>query len=221
MKPIITWISPESKQFAKALEKRIKSTFLKDWLQKTQAQEEENKAIQKFNSMPASLRVSISQKKTIQFVRNLGYKKWNAREKNRSYDQEYIQSGNLNRTYSFYIEKSTLHLVSIIYGLTEKSLLKFHTNGLTRSDTVQIRVAKVNHIILSLKAIPTTRIEAVFDYYKPLKPPTNYYHERGHISNSMFTKNAKYKCSLNFISGIKSEPALDIKLNNLSEFLII
>lgn len=231
MKPLITWASPENMKFSRDLEKRIKSTFLQDWLQKTKVQEEENKAIKEYNSKSSSHRVFLLQKSAMRFMETKGYKIWHTTDKRYTSSPEHIQSGKVLNVYSYKIEKSVLHITTVqsYQSALKKDLEKLqyyygHSLFILRLDLdlpKNLRVFNYNHIVLSLNPIPKSRIEGVFPHHKPLKSLSNYYFERELRDNPLFRKNSKYKNSLNFIFGMKSIPELEQKLSDLSDYLLI
>jgi hypothetical protein len=230
MKPLIRWSSPSDRKFSIKLDKRIKNTFLPIWYQKEKVEREENVAIQEFNSKPSELRVFILQNSAIRFMQSFGFETWHSTDKRFSYTQEDIQSGRIKKVFSYQINKSVLHLTSVQSyptalkkDLVEHSLVYSPLSFIYRLGLEipkKIRVCKTNHIVLSLRSVPESRIEGVFPHLTPLKSPNNYYYERRLLDQPYFRKDAKYKSSWNFISGIKSKPDLDKKLTSLSDYLL-
>jgi len=213
MKPIIDWISPNDSTFARRLEKRIKATFLGEWvkIQKISLKYENDE--KKFQELPGFERHNYVRYNTILALRKLGYKEsnWSANRlfDHNNYIKSEIRNGFVNYAVGYKVDKRKLYVASVQSFLSpSKSELirmeEVYTNIYFLPEPVLtlIREQKykdiyINTIILSMNSLPASRIESILPDIVPIENSKRYYETVSWDSFAVFAE-------FHFLSGIKS-----------------
>jgi nucleoside 2-deoxyribosyltransferase len=221
MKPLITWSSPDDSAFKRTLDKRIRATFLPDWSRKQKIDAKAARAEQDFASLPQEDRLILLRKLTMSRLRRQGHRKWSGPPKHRvSYQRTYVSRGAIDGVYSIVDRSGSLHLVSVhAFPCATKAVLLELRDKLSRSGVAwelgrgQLADTKslfVNRFVMSLRAIPSSRIEDVFSAFTPQANSRIYAQcvPYSQVSYNLRGKSQPATFSWHFLPSIKSEPHL-------------
>ena len=258
MKPIIDWENPNDSTFSKRLERRMKVTFLSEWEQKNKKQSKIDEAITDFESMPLDDRLSLLRRKTIYAMRkaNISLSKWHVMGKVRdvvsyikftraSLARSDVIKGHFNYLAAADIHKKNARCISI---QAYRSLLKkdieylYHTyyyesiRKLPIEDGTFYKINSLSHdvIVLSLKSVPTDRIENVLHHFTIVErskcysaesmerfgiPPPHYRSKKRTIDEDDHI--VKINIRFHFLSSVRSELHLTELLDELLDTYLI
>jgi hypothetical protein len=230
MKPLILWKSPYDPKFSRDLESRLRGTVLREWSRRKKEHDRRIASEKSFSELSQSQRLRMMRKRTLDRLKKIGMKKWASPAVFHSHLRDYyerIHSGLVNDIFSSRIELGRLHLASInaspsatktvIRQLSDRYDLWRLNRFLADEDMKKSKVLFVNHFVLSLRQIPSTRIEDVLPWAKP-DPSGRIYSASltfsPYHSSRRDVKPIPSIISWHFISPIRSEHGLIEELNH-------
>ncbi len=180
MKPLITWDTPKDSNFTSQLERRLRGTVLRDWSRKQRGKSKQKDAVSKFNALSQSEKLSLLRRRSIYRLKTIGFRKWRQLNRDgRIYKYKQIMSGSVNNVHSGQNDTDIFRYVSIhAFPSATKSVLLnlkdiyslWRLRSIINNEYLEkAEVIIMAHIILSLRQIPSTRIEDVFSFHKPVK----------------------------------------------------
>jgi hypothetical protein len=218
MKPLIIWKNASDEKFSNELEKRIKATFLVDWNRKQKDLLEINESEEGFLALSQLEKQALLRQKTISVLNKLGFRNWNApKHPNRTYTYEEILLGRVNDVNSTKTKKKALSIVIVnAFTSSTKSTLKklqeryetwrfpeiFGYEVIGNASSIH-----VNHIVLSVRSIPRSRIEDVFSHHRLTSTPFVYSYDQQYRSwgSNQKNKHIPLTSTWHFLGGIDSE----------------
>jgi len=234
MKPLVTWNTPEHRMFATRLERRLRASVLREWARKQKEQDKRQHAIERFCSLSQSERLSLARRRAIRGLKSLGFRKWRA-PKHRHwagyhYKYDQIMSGTVDGVFSGMIRAKSFQFVSVhAFPSATKSILAKLNGAYDRLgrflDVGRDHLKKLNvhrdllkkqdsicahHLVISIRPIPTSRIEDVFTWLRP-NPSARVY--TGSYTYSPFSYDKRrqtipFLSNWHFLGGIESEISL-------------
>ena len=228
MKPLIVWKSPDDTAFSVRLEKRIKATVLRDWLAKQAARDAHDAAIRQFASLSPAERLVVMRANAVRVLRSIGYSDWlNLSGARRRYASDDILTGTVNHVFSFRRSRGAFHFASVhaFDSPTKAELQRLRKDmyspfdGRLRAPGLQVpdmQVTYSNHVVLSIRKVPTDRIEGAFPSFRLVSTPAVFagVHPTRYRLHDSVDDNGVVLESWHFLSAIASEPQLAERLND-------
>jgi len=201
MKPLIKWKDPTDSIFPKNLERRLRSTVLKEIARKAKEDEKLKVEKDKFSSLPINKRLEVLRRKSINAFRNIGFNDWIIRRnmlsrpslvslsrhyKNPSKDayRDSLFIAERKRKKKKVVvcirssEKVTLNKMKEIGTVVLPS--RFYYPPCYLSPKLDPQLQKIDtteehHLVLTLNNTPATRVMSAMPYLSLEKQPNRYF----------------------------------------------
>jgi hypothetical protein len=222
MKPLLLWKAPDDATFASRLDKRLKSTVLREWAALQEKSSAVEAAIREFGSLSLAERLNLVRSTALTSLRSIGYPHWeNVSRLRARYREDDIIAGKVNHIFSHKKGHNAFQFVSVhaFESATKSEIeavkreLYSPYDGSLRSlpnELPNIDAVFANHVMLSIRPVPAVRIERAFPSLRLITPPAIYGGLRRSTSRRRMQSQAHVSLfeSWHFISGIVSEPQL-------------
>jgi len=234
MKPLITWKDPTDYAFPKKLERRLKSTVLKEIAVRVKEDEKLKREKDKFSSLAINKRLEVLRRKAINAFRNIGFNDWVIRRNMRSLPH-LLSSSRHFKNPSKYAYRDSLFIaerkrkkkkiVVCITSCEKVGLKKMKEIGamvlprysqpyyLSREIDPQLHkvdTTEEHHLVLTLNNTPATRAMSAMPYLSFEKQPNRYVVEKlyqDEVRNEPLVRISRH-IHFYFLSKIESEMQL-------------
>lgn len=235
MKPLIKWKDPIDSAFPKNLERRLRSTVLKEIARRAKEDEKLKLEKEKFSSLPINKRLEVLRRKSIHALRKIGFndwivgRNWDAIPRIRvSSAKHYKNPSKFACRNLFFIAEKKRNKKKIVVCISSSEkvpLNKMEEIGRTvvnpflppyyLSRKLDPRLHKVDiteehHLVLSLNNTPATRVMSAMPYLRLEKQPNRYVFEKlfeDEVLNEPLVRISR-NIHFYFISKIESETQL-------------
>lgn len=236
MKPLIKWKDPTDSAFPKKLERRLKSTVLKEIARKAKEDEKLKVEKEKFSSLPINKRLEVLRRKSINAFRNIGFNDWVIRRHMLSL-RSLASSSRHYKNPSKYAYRDLLFIAErkrkkkkIVVCITssEKVALKkmkeigamvlpsysysspYYLSRELDPQLHKVDTTEEHHLVLTLNNTPATRVMSAMPYLSLEKQANRYVVEKlyeDEVSNEPLVRISRH-IHFYFLSKIESETQL-------------
>lgn len=227
MKPLVDWKHAEDPRFASRLERRIRASFLREWDRRNRELLKEEDAAEEFAALPLVARLRILRSEAIKALSKKGYKRWSVLSDSRraKYPAKGIREGVWNHLYSTSTSGQTLQL-STVHAFDSATKVNLKAVGkkvapwpieqIMESSFDKAKIVRADHVVLSIRSAPATRIESVFPSFVPIEAPRLYlYSQVIGFPGMRKTPRTEYIQTWHFLTGLRSKPHLVRMLQEL------
>ena len=172
MKPLITWVDASDPTFSTRLEKRLRSTVLRDWRSSQKTEVAKEHAEKQFASLPVKDRLGDLRRKALATFKAFGFRGWTGScDRPPVHKTRDILAGRINFALGSRVKGTTYEIVTVQAFATVMRADLLSLEGLYSPWRIQDRVSKDNqnirkvrvyHLVLCLQSIPNSKIESVF-----------------------------------------------------------
>jgi hypothetical protein len=172
MKPLVTWTTPDDLSFAARFERRLRKSVLRDLLRERIAIQANADARRDFSLRPVAHRLEDARRAAIAVLNGAGFHGWRPLAPRQPFRLETISAGRINNVCALRQSNISTNLLTLS---SFETLTKSELRDFARSLTYEVAArgrglivlndsaeVDVHHIVLCLRALPTSRIESVF-----------------------------------------------------------